>query len=251
MAEIKIAPSLLAADAANLGEELKKIEAGGADYVHIDVMDGHFVPNLAFSPDITKMLRGCTSLVFDVHLMISEPMKYIDAFVNAGADIVTFHHEASENPAEILDYIHRLGVKAGISVKPGTDVDVVAPYIDKLDLLLIMTVEPGFGGQSYIEDMNGKIKNQELDFVTDYPQLSVKLCEAFTDAIRLARLKKLGYSVAARELTDPENTPKNTILIAIRENYTPDRLREYERRYDAILSFVFDDKKDEYLSNLK
>ena len=99
--------------------------------------------------------------------------------------------------------------------------------------------------------MNGKIKNRELDFVTDYPQLSVKLCEAFTDAIRLARLKKLGYSVAARELTDPENTPKNTILIAIRENYTPDRLREYERRYDAILSFVFGDKKDEYLSNLK
>lgn len=158
MKEIKIAPSILAADAANLGEELKKIETGGADYVHIDVMDGHFVPNMGFSPDITKMLKKCSNLVFDVHLMISEPMKYIEPFVKAGADIITFHHETVDNPETVIDYIHSFGVKAGVSVKPGTDIAVVAPYLEKLDLLLIMTVEPGFGGQSYIEAMNDKIK---------------------------------------------------------------------------------------------
>lgn len=158
MKDIKIAPSILAANAANLAAELKRIEEGGADYVHIDIMDGHFVPNLGFSPDITKMLRKHSDLVFDVHLMISDPMKYIEPFVKAGADIVTFHHEAVENPDQVIDYIHSFGVKAGVSVKPGTDVSVVAPYLEKLDLLLIMTVEPGFGGQSYIEAMNEKIK---------------------------------------------------------------------------------------------
>ena len=157
MDSIKIAPSILAADAANLGTELKKIEKAGADWVHIDVMDGHFVPNLAYSPDIVKALHKISKLTFDVHLMISEPMKYIKNFIDAGADIVTIHHEAIENPKEAIDYIHSFGKKAGVSVKPGTDIEVIASYINDVDLVLIMTVEPGFGGQSYIEEMNDKI----------------------------------------------------------------------------------------------
>ena len=157
MKNIKIAPSILAADPANLGNELKKIEEAGVDYVHIDVMDGHFVPNLAFSPGIVEGLRGICSLTFDVHLMISEPKKYIETFVKAGADIITVHSEVAGDLKEMADFIHSFGVKAGISVKPGTDIGVLEGSIDKYDLVLIMTVEPGFGGQSYIDGMNDKI----------------------------------------------------------------------------------------------
>ncbi len=154
---IRIAPSLLAADAARLGWEVERIEKAGADWVHIDVMDGHFVPNLAYSPDIVKALKKVTGLLLDVHLMISDPMKYIKAFADAGADVITIHHEAMENPREAVDYIHSLGKLAGVSVKPGTDVSVIKDYIECLDLVLVMTVEPGFGGQKYIEEMNEKI----------------------------------------------------------------------------------------------
>ena len=157
MKNIKIAPSILAADPANLGNELKKIEEAGVDYVHIDVMDGHFVPNLAFSPGIVEGLRGICSLTFDVHLMILEPKKYIETFVKAGADIITVHSEVAGDLKEMADFIHSFGVKAGISVKPGTDIGVLEGSIDKYDLVLIMTVEPGFGGQSYIDGMNDKI----------------------------------------------------------------------------------------------
>lgn len=158
MGKIKIAPSILAANAAYLGDDTVKAEKAGADYLHIDIMDGHFVPNLSFSADTVKALRGLSKLVFDVHLMISEPYKYIESFAKAGADIITVHAEAVDDIAEAAEKIHALGVKAGISVKPGTPAEVLEKYIDMFDLILVMTVEPGFGGQKYIEDMNEKIK---------------------------------------------------------------------------------------------
>ena len=157
MRKIKIAPSILAADPTRLGEEVKKIEKAGAEYVHIDIMDGHFVPNLAYSPDTVKGLRPLSNLIFDVHLMIEEPKKYIEAFVKAGADIITVHQEVTENLTEMAEFIHSFGVKAGISVKPGTPIETLGDEISEYDLVLIMTVEPGFGGQSYIEAMNDKI----------------------------------------------------------------------------------------------
>ena len=157
MNEIKIAPSILAANPAKMGDELKKIEDAGADYVYIDIMDAHFVPNLAFSPAMVKAFKPLCKLPFDVHLMITDPKKYIPVFAEAGADIITVHQEVTEDLGEMADFIHQFGVKAGISVKPGTPVEVLEGYIDTFDLVLIMTVEPGFGGQSYIEAMNEKI----------------------------------------------------------------------------------------------
>ncbi len=157
MKEIKIAPSILAANPLSMGTELKKIENAGAEYVHIDVMDAHFVPNFAYAPDMVKAYKTVCNLVFDVHLMITDPKKYIEVFVKAGADIITVHQEVTDNLAEMADFIHSFGVKAGISVKPGTPVELLGEDIDKFDLVLIMTVEPGFGGQSYIEAMNAKI----------------------------------------------------------------------------------------------
>lgn len=156
---IKIAPSLLAANFTKLGSEVESLNMTDAYMLHLDIMDGLFVPNISFGYDIVKQLRPISTLIFDVHLMISDPMKYIDKFVDAGANSITFHYEASkQNAKEILEYIRSKGVKAALSVKPETSIKEIEELLPYMDMLLIMSVEPGFGGQKYIPDATDKIK---------------------------------------------------------------------------------------------
>ena len=159
MKKIQISPSILSADFSNLEKDIKKLETAGADMIHVDVMDGHFVPNITIGPPVIKALRNKTSLPFDVHLMISPVHKYIKDFANAGADIITIHPEATPNLQESIDEIRSFKKKVGISLNPDTKIDIVEDYLDKVDLILIMSVYPGFGGQKFISDVLEKIKS--------------------------------------------------------------------------------------------
>ncbi len=154
---MQVAPSLLSCDFSKIGEEVIRVDKGGADLIHLDVMDGHFVPNLTIGPAVIKSIRQYTELPFDVHLMIDRPLDYIDVFADAGADIITFHIEALSDVGETIDKIRSLGIKAGLAIKPGTPPEVVYPYLDRLYMVLVMTVEPGFGGQSFMADMMPKV----------------------------------------------------------------------------------------------
>ena len=155
---IIISPSILAADFSSLGDEIRKIERAGAQYVHIDVMDGIFVPNISFGMPFISSLRKCSDIVFDVHLMITEPQRYIKDFADAGADIITIHYESCDDPAAVIKEIKALGCRAAVSIKPATPASVLFPLLNELDMVLVMTVEPGFGGQKMIPEMLDKVR---------------------------------------------------------------------------------------------
>ena len=173
MKKIQISPSILSADFSQLGNEIKRLEQGGADMVHVDVMDGHFVPNLTIGPPVIKSLRKYTNLPFDVHLMIDPVHKYIKDYSDAGADIITFHPEATENPLETINLIKSLNKKVGMSLNPKTEIKAVKEYLDKIDLVLVMSVYPGFGGQKFIDDVLRKVKN--LDQIRKENNLNFKI----------------------------------------------------------------------------
>lgn len=153
-----LSPSILSADFTRLGEEIRAVEKAGAKYLHIDVMDGRFVPSISFGMPVISSIRKASRIVFDVHLMIEEPIRYIDEFVKAGADIITIHLEACSDVKATLDRIHQSGVKAGITIKPATPAESLIPYLEQVEMILLMSVEPGFGGQKYIEGSTDKIR---------------------------------------------------------------------------------------------
>ena len=166
---MQIAPSVLASDFTRLREELGRIP--NADYIHLDIMDGHFVPNISYGPDVVAQLRKLTPIPFDVHLMITNPLRYLDRIVAAGADIVCFHIECEDDPAQLIREIKKAGKKPAVAVKPGTDISVVYPFVPELFMVLVMTVEPGFGGQSFMSEQLEKVRALKKRF----PQLLVEV----------------------------------------------------------------------------
>ncbi|MSR75365.1 MAG: ribulose-phosphate 3-epimerase [Planctomycetes bacterium] len=162
---IKILPSLLSADFTRLAFEVESVERGGADMLHLDVMDGHFVPNLTFGPPLVASVNKCTNMALDCHLMISHPLRYVDAFAKAGADWISFHIEAQDEPGKVLDALERLGVKAGIAINPDTTLYRLRPLLPRLQMVLVMSVFPGFGGQKFIPEVVPRIKElREMGF---------------------------------------------------------------------------------------
>jgi len=170
MSKVIIAPSILSADFAKLGEEIKKVEDAGAEWLHFDVMDGHFVPNISFGQPVLEKIHNVHNMINDVHIMISDPFKYAPEFIKKGAQVLTFHYEACKTDKEVfetIDLIHDYGCKAGLSIKPGTSIDKIFPFLYSADLILIMTVEPGFGGQSFIPECLNKVVRLKDKMIQD------------------------------------------------------------------------------------
>ena len=209
---LKIAPSILSSDFSKLGEVLQSLNNSGADMVHVDVMDGHFVPNITFGPPVIKKIRKYSSLPFDVHLMIAPVHKYIKDFADAGDDIITIHPEATEDLPASIKLIKSLGKKAGVSLNPETPVDKVLPVLNTIDLVLIMSVNPGFGGQSFMSEVLPKV--QHLRKVIDEKKLSVEIeIDGGIDFVTGKLAKKAGVDilVSGTTLFKDENNLKNNI----------------------------------------
>lgn len=160
---IKIAPSLLACDFSRIGDEVRRVEEGGADWLHLDVMDGHFVPNMTIGPPVIKKIHKAARIPLDVHVMITDPLKYADAFLEAGAATYTFHVEASDPPQQVIERVHAAGRRAGLALSPDTGVAAVEPFLDQVDMILAMTVHPGFGGQKFIQGVLAKVRAIRVD----------------------------------------------------------------------------------------
>lgn len=165
--KVLVAPSILSADFSRLGDEVKAVEKAGADWIHVDVMDGHFVPNITIGPVVVKSIRPVTKIPLDVHLMIKNPESYIESFAKAGSDIITFHYEIDQDPREVIKLIRYFKKKAGISIRPKTDIKVIEPYLNMVDMVLVMTVEPGFAGQEFMSECLPKIAQLRKIFKKD------------------------------------------------------------------------------------